>query len=35
MQTDEKVINNIPAGIYIVQLVTNNASKTYKFRADD
>ena len=35
MQTDEKVINNIPAGIYIVQLVTNNSSKTYKFRADD
>ena len=35
MQTDEKVINNIPAGIYIVQLVTNNASKTYKFRVDD
>lgn len=35
IQTDEKVINNIPVGIYIVQLVTNNASKTYKFRAAD
>ena len=35
MQTDEKDINNIPVGIYIVQLVTNNASKTYKFRAAD
>ncbi|MBM6656339.1 T9SS type A sorting domain-containing protein [Bacteroides mediterraneensis] len=29
------ITNNIPAGIYIVQLVTNNASKTYKFRAAD